>query len=112
MPLWRVLRDDMAAAKISVRRLALLLHEKDPRQTRDSWKRTLNKYRDEDADEPTYPSPETAALLGELLGHPAERYIRQQQRVSIREERDRLRKEVAELRRALEAKEAAGGFSQ
>lgn len=108
-PLWLVLREDMAKAGISVRRLATLLHERVPAQSADSWRRTLSKYRDEDAETPTVPSKETAALLGELLGHPAERYIRQQERETVREERDRLREEIAELRRLLGRGREAGG---
>lgn len=114
-PLWRVLREALTEREESVRHLAKLLNERDPSQSRDSWKRALNRYLDEDAEKPTVPSPETAKLLSELLEKPDDYFVRPQQREIVREqrdrlrdERDRLREEVAELRRLLDAKEAGG----
>lgn len=108
-PLWRALRDALTERGVSVRRLSKMLHERDPRQTEASWKRTLNRYLDEDAEPPTVPSPETAALLSELLDYPDGYFVRQQQRETAREEVARLRAEVAELRRRLGEDQGVGG---
>lgn len=99
--------------KLSVRRAARLLHQFDDRQSEASWKRTLNRILDEDAERPYAPNDETAAVLSRFFGKPDDYFVRPQQRESLREaqdERDRLREEVAELRRLL-AGEQAGGSS-
>ena len=87
---------------MSVRRLAKLLNERQPSQSWASWKRALNRYLDEDADQPTVPSPETARLLAEILGEPAEVFVRPQARETLRDENLRLKERVAELEAELE----------
>lgn len=97
-PLWRVLRDSMArqTPAMSVRRLAKLLHSCSDSQSEDSWRRTLYKYLDQDAEDPVVPSQETARLLAQLLGEADDFFVRPQVRETLREENQRLREELAD----------------
>ena len=94
---------------MSVRRLAKLLSEHDGSQTWDSWKRTLNRYLDDDAEKPTVPSPETARLLSEILGEPADYFVRPQARTT---ERDRLLARIVELEEEVRRLRAGQGSVQ
>lgn len=106
-PLWRQLRDDMEHAGISVRQMARILAEKDPRQTESSWARSLARYRAEESE--TVPSPETARLLARILKQPRDKYLRPTSRETLLEENRRLRAENERLLRVLREGRAGGG---
>lgn len=97
-PLWQALRAALKERGVSVRAFARMLNEEDPRQTFESWKRTIGRYLDEDAVSPTVPSLETARLMARLLGYPEDSFVRPQRRVELRQERDELRQENQRLR--------------
>lgn len=109
-PLRLALRAALDEKGLSVRKFALLCHEARPSQSRDSWKRAINKALAVEPKEPYNPSPETAELWASLLGKPPGFFVRQPTRETVREERDRLRLEVERLRRALE--EQGGATSE
>lgn len=105
-PLWLALRTALDEHGYSVRGFARLCHEHDPRQSWESWKRTLNKALDED--KPYNPSRETAELWSSLLGKPADYFVRLPTRkADLRAENERLREEIARLRRELDHREQA-----
>lgn len=100
-PLWLALRAALDERGYSVRGFAKLCSEESPNASWDSWKRTVNRALDPDAAKPYTPSRETAELWARLLRKPKGYFVRQQERVTIREERDQLRERVRELEREL-----------
>lgn len=116
-PLWQVVREALNEKGLSVRRAAAELEKFDDRQTKESWKRTLNRALDEDAEKPYAPNRETAEVLARFFGKPDGYFVRPQQRETTREELAkkteenlRLRQEIAELQQRLAGtRKAAGG---
>lgn len=92
---------------MSVRGFARELNRKDPRQTSESWKRTLNRYLN--PDDPMVPSEETAHLMARILKVPKETFVRPQRREVLAEENRRLREENRQLREAVEQMRRQGG---
>lgn len=94
-PLWRVLRGALDERGLSIRGLAREMNRRDPRQTPESWKRTLNRYLS--PEDPMVPSEETAHLMAKILHVPKETFVRPQRREILAEENRRLRAENTRL---------------
>lgn len=90
-----------------MRGFAKACYEADPRMTWDSWKRTINRALDEDAGKPYTPSQPTAELWAQLLGKPADYFVRPQARTSMAEEIARLRQQYRDALRRIAELEAA-----
>lgn len=101
-PLWQTLRAALTERGYSVRAFAKACAQASPTASWDSWKRTINRALDDDAERPYTPSRETAELWAKLLKKPKTYFVRQQPRVSLREENEQLKDELARLRRELE----------
>lgn len=109
-PLWQALREALDERDMSVRGLARLLASADASHAEiESQRRKINKWLD--VDKPTLPSEDQARQLAELLGLPADHFVRRPERKTIRDEMARLEEkllaEIAELRRLIEGENDA-----
>jgi transcriptional regulator with XRE-family HTH domain len=100
-PLGATLRHWMTLRGMSIRRLARELHRLEPTVKFDSWHRSLRRYLDPDA--PTQPTRNTARLIAQALDAPPDTFVRPRENVYQRQKR-----EIAELRKRLEAQEEKG----
>ena len=71
------------------------MNRRDPRQTSESWRRTLARYLS--PEDPMVPSEETARLMARILHVPKDTFVRPQRREILAEENRRLRVENARL---------------
>jgi transcriptional regulator with XRE-family HTH domain len=91
----------MTLRGISIRGLARELHRLEPAVKFDSWHRSVRRYLDPDS--PTQPTADTARLIAQALDAPQDAFIRPRESVYQRQKR-----EIAELRKRLEAQEEKG----